>query len=176
MSSSSITFRGSNGSLTTSPRKLINFGGSRKKQEAVAKKITSTIAKHTKLPEASAKRVASTPSKFPLYTITSADAADCDDTDALCSTLLHDSTSLEMLLFKNIFGVPDLRSLHARCCCRSLPASCATAPCLCGLPGRCASSASRASASTPTATSANGLRRRPSSRVPRFLEALRRLL
>ena len=100
---SSITFRGSNGSLTTAPRKLLNFGGSRKKQEAAAKKITSTIVKHTKLQVApSAKRVPSTPSKFPLYTITAA-VADCDDdSDALCSTLLHNSTRLEMLRYKDI--------------------------------------------------------------------------
>ena len=103
---SSITFRGSNGSFTTAPRKLLNFGGSRKKQEAVAKKITSTIAKHTKLPEASAKRIASTPSKFPLYTITSSAAAaaadSSDDVNALCSTLLQDSTHFEMLRYKDI--------------------------------------------------------------------------
>ena len=43
----SITFRGSYGSLTTAPRKLLNFGSSRKKQETAAKKITSTIMKHT---------------------------------------------------------------------------------------------------------------------------------
>ena len=99
---SSITFRGSNGPLTTAPRKLLNFGGSRKKQEAAAKKITSTIVKHTKLQAApSAKRVTSTLSKFPLYTITAA-VADCDDIDALCSTLLHDSTRLEMLRYKDI--------------------------------------------------------------------------
>ena len=99
---SSITFRGSNGPLTTAPRKLLNFGGSRKKQEAAAKKITSTIVKHTKLQAApSAKRVPSTPSKFPLYTITAA-VADCDDSDALCNTLLHDSTRLEMLRYKDI--------------------------------------------------------------------------
>ena len=106
---SSITFRGSNGSLTTAPRKLLNFGGSRKKQEAVAKKITSTIAKHTKLPDASAtkKRVASTtPSKFPVYTLASSSSAatdaDSTDVDALCSTLLQDSTQFEMLRYKDI--------------------------------------------------------------------------
>ena len=103
---SSITFRGSNGSLTTAPRKLLNFGGSSKKQEAVAKKITSTIAKHTKLPDASAtkKRVASTtPSKFPLYTLaTTTTDADSSDVDALCSTLLQDSTHFEMLRYKDI--------------------------------------------------------------------------
>ena len=102
---SSITFRGSNGSLTTAPRKLLNFGGSRKKQEAVAKKITSTIAKHTKLPDASAtkKRVASTtPSKFPVYTLATTTDADSSDVDALCSTLLQDSTHFEMLRYKDI--------------------------------------------------------------------------
>ena len=134
MSSSPLTFHASNGSLTTATRKLINFVCSRKKQDIAAKKITSTIVKLTVL-STRAKRLSSTPSKFPLYTITAAAAAanaDCNDTDALCSTLLHDGTRFEMLSYKDVRACTRFKkNARAPCCCPSLLASCTTAPCLC---------------------------------------------